>query len=129
MESTIFLIGRLLLGGFFIQSGFNHFSNLAMLSGYSQSKGIPSPKAAVAFSGLLLLMGGLSILFGVYPTVGVIALALFLIPVTFMMHAFWKVQDPMARMGETVNFTKNLALLGAALMLLGVPQPWAINLF
>lgn len=123
------LIGRLLLGGFFINSGFKHFSNLTMMAGYSQSKGIPSPKAAVLFSGLLLLIGGLSILLGVYPTVGTIALVLFLVPVTFMMHAFWKVKDPMARMGETVNFTKNLALLGAALMLLGVPQPWAVSLF
>ncbi|HCA78843.1 MAG TPA: DoxX family protein [Bacteroidetes bacterium] len=123
------LIGRLLLGGFFINSGFKHFSNLTMMAGYSQSKGIPSPKAAVVFSGLLLLIGGLSILLGVYPTVGTIALVLFLVPVTFMMHAFWKVKDPMARMGETVNFTKNLALLGAALMLLGVPQPWAVSLF
>jgi len=129
MESTLILIGRLLLGGFFINSGFKHFSNLTMMAGYSQSKGIPSPKAAVVFSGLLLLIGGLSILLGVYPTVGTIALVLFLVPVTFMMHAFWKVKDPMARMGETVNFTKNLALLGAALMLLGVPQPWAVSLF
>jgi uncharacterized membrane protein YphA (DoxX/SURF4 family) len=81
------------------------------------------------FSGLLLLIGGLSILLGVYPPIGTIALAAFLIPVTFMMHAFWKVQDPMAKMGETVNFTKNLALLGAALILLGVPQPWVVSLF
>jgi len=128
MESTMFLIGRLLLGGYFIFGGFNHFSNLGMMAGYAQSKGVPGPKAAVAFSGLLLLIGGLSILLGVYPTVGTIAIALFLIPVTFMMHAFWKVQDPMAKMGEMVNFTKNLALLGAALMLLAVPQPWTMSL-
>jgi putative oxidoreductase len=34
------------------------------------------------------------------------------------MHPFWKVQDPMAKMGEMVNFTKNLALLGAVAMFL-----------
>jgi len=129
MESTIFLVGRLLLGGFFIYSSVGHFSNASMMAGYAQTKGVPSPKAAVIFSGLLLLIGGLSILLGVYPTIGTIALAAFLIPVTFMMHAFWKVQDPMAKMGETVNFTKNLALLGAALILLGVPQPWVVSLF
>ena len=129
MESTIFLVGRLLLGGFFIYSSVGHFSNASMMAGYAQTKGVPSPKAAVMFSGLLLLIGGLSILLGVYPTIGTIALAAFLIPVTFMMHAFWKVQDPMAKMGETVNFTKNLALLGAALILLGVPQPWVVSLF
>ena len=87
------------------------------------------PKASVAFSGVLLLLGGLSILLGVYPTVGVATLAIFLIPTTFMMHAFWKVEDPMAKMGETVNFMKNMALLGAALTLLAIPQPWTVSLF
>jgi putative oxidoreductase len=129
MQSAIFLIGRLLLGGFFIFNGFNHFKMIAMMSGYAQSKGVPSPKAAVAFSGLLLLVGGFSILLGVYPTIGAIALVLFLIPVTFMMHNFWKVQDPQMKMGEMVNFTKNMALLGAALMLLSIPQPWTPSLF
>jgi putative oxidoreductase len=129
MESIIFIIGRVLLGGFFAYSGFNHFKGLTMMSGYAQMKGIPLPKPFVAMSGALLLIGGLSILLGIYPTVGVIALALFLIPVTYLMHAFWKVQDPMARMGERVNFTKNVALLGAALTLLAIPQPWTVSLF
>jgi len=129
MESTIFIIGRVLLGGFFINSGINHFRGIAMMSGYAQMKGVPMPKASVAFSGALLLVGGLSILLGVYPTVGVVSLALFLIPTTYMMHAFWKVEDPMAKMGERVNFTKNVALLGAALILIAIPQPWTVSLF
>jgi putative oxidoreductase len=129
MESTIFVVGRILLGGFFINSGINHFRGITMMSGYAQMKGVPLPKASVAFSGALLVIGGLSVLFGIYPTVGVVALALFLIPTTYMMHAFWKVQDPMAKMGEKVNFTKNVALLGAALTLLAIPQPWTVSLF
>ena len=35
----------------------------------------------------------------------------------------------MAKMSERVNFTKNMALLGAALILLAVPQPWTVSLF
>jgi uncharacterized membrane protein YphA (DoxX/SURF4 family) len=129
MQSTIFLIGRLLLGGYFIFGAFNHFKMLGMMSSYAQSKGVPSPKAAVAFSGVLLLVGGLTILLGIYPTVGAVALVLFLVPVTFIMHAFWKVQDAQLKMGEMVNFTKNLALLGAVLMLLSIPEPWSTSLF
>ena len=97
MASTIFIIGRILLGGFFINSGINHFKGIGMMSGYAQMKGVPLPKVSVAFSGALVLLGGLSVLLGVYPTVGVAALALFLIPVTFMMHAFWKVRIPWPR--------------------------------
>jgi len=47
-----------------------------------------------------------------------VALVLFLLPVTYMMHAFRKIQDPMVKMGEMVNFMKNHALLGAVLILL-----------
>lgn len=129
MESTIFIIGRVLLGSYFIYSGYNHFALINMMSGYAQSKGVPSPKVAVGFSGLLLLIGGLSILLGVYPTIGVIALVLFLLPVSFMTHAFWKIQDPQMKMGERVNFLKNGALLGATLMLFALPQPWPVSLF
>ena len=129
MQSTIFLMGRFLLGGFFLYSGYNHFKGIAMMTGYVQSKGIPMPKIAVALTGLLLLIGGLSILLGMYPTIGAVSLVLFLLPTTLMMHAFWKVEDPMARMGERVNFTKNMALLGAALLMLSIPEPWSTSLF
>lgn len=118
METIVLYLGRILLGGYFIYSGFNHFKMLDMMAGYAQSKGAPMPKLSVAFSGLLLLVGGLSVLVDVLPVIGLVALVLFLIPVTIIMHAFWKVQDPTAKMGEMVNFTKNIALLGAVLMLL-----------
>ncbi len=116
MHTVILYLGRILFGGFFIYSGYGHFANLKMMAGYTQSKGVPSAKAAVAITGTLLLIGGLSTLFNFYPLIGLGALVLFLVPVTFVMHAFWKVQDPMAKMGESVNFRKNLALLGATLI-------------
>jgi uncharacterized membrane protein YphA (DoxX/SURF4 family) len=117
METTILYLGRILFGGYFVFSGINHFKSLGMMAGYAKSKGTPLPKFSVASSGLLLLAGGFSVLFNVLPVIGYAALILFLIPVTFVMHAFWKIQDPMAKMGEMVNFMKNIALLGAVLML------------
>lgn len=118
MQTVAMVLGRILFGGFFIYSGYSHLANLGMMAGYAQAKGVPAAKPAVAFTGLLLLIGGISTLFNFYPMIGLIALVLFLIPTTFMMHAFWKIQDPMAKMGERVNFMKNLALLGGTLMLL-----------
>ena len=118
METILLYLGRIFFGGFFVISGFNHFKMLNMMSEYAKSKGAPLPKVSVAITGLLLLVGGGSILFNVLPSIGLIALVLFLVPVTFIMHAFWKIQDPMAKMHEMVNFTKNVALLGAVLILL-----------
>jgi uncharacterized membrane protein YphA (DoxX/SURF4 family) len=123
-----FLIGRIIVGIYFIYSGIHHFTNLQMMAGYAGSKGVPMPKIAVPASGALVVIGGLSILLGFQPLIGVIAILLFLLPTTFMMHNFWSVTDPMQKMSEMVNFTKNWALIGYTLMLLAIPMPWMYSL-
>lgn len=123
-----FLIGRIIFGGFFIMGGFNHFASLGSMSGYVKAKGVPAPKLAMSGSGVLLILGGLSLLLGFDPVIGIILLIIFFLGVTPMMHAFWKVGDPAARMAERVNFMKNLALLGALLMMLVIPAPWPLSL-
>jgi uncharacterized membrane protein YphA (DoxX/SURF4 family) len=122
-----FLIGRIIVGVYYLFNASNHFLQLNAMSGYAQSKGVPASKLVIPGSGLLLLIGGLSILTGYQPLIGIVAVVLFLLPVTFIMHNFWAVQDPMARVGEMVNFTKNMALLGSALMFLAIPQPWPLS--
>ena len=124
----VFVLGRVLYGGFFIVAGINHFQNLAMLSGFAGFKGVPAPKVAVAGSGLLVLLGGLGILTGYQPTLGVICIVLFLVPVTLMMHNYWNDTDAQAKMMNKVNFQKNVALLGAALMIQMVQEPWPLSL-
>jgi uncharacterized membrane protein YphA (DoxX/SURF4 family) len=84
---------------------------------YAKSKGVPSPRVAVLVGGALLILGGLGFILDMDIQIAALALLLFLVPTTFMMHAFWKVTDPMHKMSETINFTKNLALIGALLMM------------
>ena len=120
----LFIVGRLLFGGYFIASAFNHFMNLEMMAGYSASKKVPFPKLAVIGTGLLLLSGGLGILLGTCIHWAIAALVLFLVPVTYMMHNFWTTNDPLLKMREQVNFMKNVGLLGACLMFLAIPTPW-----
>jgi len=116
--NVVFWIGRVIVGVYFVFMAFNHFANLDMLSGYAQSKGVPAPKLAVIVSGLLLAVGGLSVLFWQYLFWGMVALVVFFVPVTFMMHNFWTIEDQQMKMAEMTNFTKNMALLGFALILL-----------
>ena len=123
-----YLLGRVLLGGFFIISGLRHFQFLDMMAGFTGSKGVPSPRLAVMVSGALIVVGGFSILLGVRPHWGIALVSLFLIPVTLLMHPYWKHTDPMMRVNDQVNFMKNLAILGASWMLLMIPQPWPTSL-
>lgn len=126
----IFLLSRLLLGLFFLINGINHFRNLHTLSEYAASKKVGYPKIAVIISGILLFCGGLSIFFGIYPTLGVVFLTIFFIPVTFIMHNFWTVEDSHYRLIEQINFMKNLAIWAGTLLLLFIPQAqWIYSLY
>ncbi len=116
----LFITGRIILGGYFIYSGYNHFKNLASMTGYAVMKKVPSAKAAVIVGGVMMVLGGLAIFLNVYPIIGMMLLVLFLIPTTIVMHQFWKESDPMVRMGERINFTKNLALIGALLLIISL---------
>lgn len=121
---ALFVIGRALFGGFFVWNGLNHFIEQKQMSQYAQSKGVPAADTAVPASGALILAGGLSVIAGVKPREGLAAIVAFLIPVTLQMHRFWEVDDPQQRMGETIHFAKNMALVGAALMMMQLREPW-----
>jgi uncharacterized membrane protein YphA (DoxX/SURF4 family) len=126
---TLFLIGRILFGGFFLMSGWKHLSKLGGMSAYAASKNVPAPKFLVIVSGLMILLGGLSVILGVFVTYGLYLIALFLIVTSFKMHNFWKSIDPGDRMVQMTNFMKNMALFGAALAMLAIAQPWPYALF
>lgn len=123
-----FLIGRIILGIYYLFNASNHFMQLEMMSGYAGSKGVPAPKLAVIVTGLLLLVGGLSILTGFQPLIGVIALVVFFLPVTFLMHNFWAEEDQQMKMMQMTQFVKNMGLMSSALMFLAIPQPWPFSL-
>jgi putative oxidoreductase len=123
-----FLIGRIIFSAFWLMSASNHFTKLNDMSQYTKAKGVPFPKLAVAGSGVLLLLGGASVLLGVYPTIGVILLIVFMLGATFQMHNFWTVTDRQMKQADRINFLKNMAIIGALLMLLAIPQPWLFSL-
>jgi putative oxidoreductase len=124
---ALFILGRAIFGSYFTYSGINHFVQQKTLSQYAGAKGVGAPDVAVPVSGVFLLIGGVSILTGFKPRQGLAALVTFLVPVSFTMHRFWDVTDPKEQMSEMVNFTKNMALVGACLMMMQLPEPWPIG--
>jgi uncharacterized membrane protein YphA (DoxX/SURF4 family) len=122
--TEIFFVGRLVFGGFLLFAGSSHFTQLGALAAAAAQKGVPLPTAAVLSSGALLLVAGVTFTLGLAPRLGQAALVTFLIPVTFVMHAFWREDGP-ARVLDFAHFTKNLAILGATLMFSVIPEPWA----
>ncbi|HZU45272.1 MAG TPA: DoxX family protein, partial [Terriglobales bacterium] len=119
-----FLIGRIIFGGFFLYNGINHIRQRKSMAQYASAKNVPQAEIAVVSTGVAMLIGGASILLGIKPKLGTLAIIGFLGGVSPIMHDFWRQEDPNQRMNEMINFTKNMAMLGAALALMGVEEPW-----
>lgn len=119
-----FLVGRILLGGYYLLGAYHHFADVHTMARYTAMHGVPAPQLAVIMAGVLLAIAGVSLILGLYPTIGVAALVLFLVPVTLVMHPFWADHNAATRQMDFINFTKNVGLLGSALMFLGIPRPW-----
>jgi putative oxidoreductase len=113
----IILVGRVLFAFLFLTSGYAHLAKRQMMAPYAAAKGVPAAMAGVVGSGVLLLAGSLSVLLGIWADLGALLLVIFLVPTAVLMHAFWKETDPQARMTEMIQFNKDIALAGAALML------------
>jgi uncharacterized membrane protein YphA (DoxX/SURF4 family) len=117
-------LGRAVFGSYWVYNGVNHFRNLDMMTAYARSKNVPFARAAVLGTGVLALLGGLSLMTGYRPKAGAALITTFLSGVSPLMHNFWAIDDPQQRMSELVNFTKNMALIGGACFAAAVPEPW-----
>ena len=84
------------------------------MTGYASHKGLPAPRFNVIASGVVLLLGGLGIVFGIFPTIASIALAAFLLAAAVLFHDFWSVPEEQQQ-SEMTNFLKNVALAGGAI--------------
>ena len=110
----VLLMGRILFSWIFLNTIITHFAPGTIE--YASSAGVPYASFLVPFTGVLSFLGALSIVLGYKAKIGAWLIVLFLVPVTFMMHNFWSITDPMAHQMQMVMFMKNLSMLGGALM-------------
>ena len=114
-SAVAIVVGRILFSLIFIVAGLNHFSPDTIT--FAAQQGVPVAGALVPISGLMAILGGLSIAFGYQVRWGAWLLIFFLVPVTFSMHKFWIEKDAMMFQIQLAMFMKNISLLGAALFI------------
>jgi putative oxidoreductase len=106
-------LGRLFYSLIFVVAGFGHFTHQEIA--YAAAQGIPIAGVLVPASGVMAIVGGLSVLLGFHGKLGAWLLVLFLVPVTLTMHNFWAVKDPIMQQIQMAMFLKNISMLGSAL--------------
>lgn len=114
----VFLLGRILFAYLFLTAGIGvHIIGRAQGVAFAKNYKVPMAELGVPLTGVMAVLGSVSIVLGVWGDLGALLLAAFLVLITPLMHAYWKETDPMQKMSQQVNFNKNTALLGGALIL------------
>lgn len=133
------VLGRMCFAIIFILSGINKVINWgeseqllihSMVNVLQKAEGIewaqkgfdfllPHSQELLLAATVVELICGLLIFLGIGVRFAALILALYLIPVTFFFHHFWWMQGMDAEM-QMINFLKNLAIFGGALILVSV---------
>jgi putative oxidoreductase len=115
----VLLAARVLFAFMFLGSGINHLKQADAMTGYAQFKKVPMPKLSVQLSGVVMLLGGLSVILGVWTDIGALVLSVLLVLMAVKMHDFWKA-DAASKQQEMIGFLKNISMAGGALFIFAV---------
>lgn len=119
LQGTVAVLGRVLLCTIFLLSALgNKIPNFRAVAGFMAKEGVPAPQFLLAGAIAFLVAGSLSIILGYRARIGAGLLLAFLVLATYYFHDFWTVSDPQAAQEQTIQFMKNLALMGAMLLVI-----------
>lgn len=114
--------GRAFLGALFFISGVNKILHFSQVAEWMAGSGLPAANALLAVTIAIEVIGGLMLITGYMSRLAAIVIALFLIPVTIVFHAFWSA-DAAGFQGQLNHFLKNLAILGGMLLVIDRERP------
>ena len=108
-------LGRAAFAGVFVVFAPGDFTPQGVA--FAAQQGVPLPGVLVPMAGVISLAGGLSVVLGYRARVGACLLMLFLVPVTYWMHNFWAIRDPMMAQMQFGFFMANMSRVGGALLI------------
>lgn len=114
---------RVLVSLIFLVSGALKLTHWGRTAGMMAAHGLPMVPWLLLGAVAVELLGGLSVMLGIRARIGALVLFAYLIPVTLVFHAFWRLTGVDAQM-QAVNFLKNLSIMGG-LVAVAVATPAA----
>ena len=116
MKDLFDLLGRILLSFIFLFEAYDYIAyakdNREAMSNY----GLTEYQDLLLYGAIILLvLGGLMVLFGYRMRLGAILLLLYWVPMTFVVHPFWEYSGAEHRL-QSILFMKNIAITGGLLI-------------
>jgi putative oxidoreductase len=110
-------VGRAFLGALFFISGIYKVLGFSYVAAWMTSSGVPAANLLLAITIIIEVVGGLMLITGYKARLAALVIALFLIPITVVFHAFWSA-DAAGYQNQLTQFLKNLSILGGMLLVL-----------
>src|SRR5438445_2892239 len=104
------LIGRFCIAAIFVISGIGKIFSWDQTIDYMTSHDMQMPELLIIGAILIEVLGGIALAFGIRPKLAASLIALYLIPVTYIFHAFWTITQPTIQEAQLIEFLKNLAI-------------------
>lgn len=114
LQNAFSLAGRILIAVLFVPIGWGKITGFAGTVGYIASHGVPLPEVCAVIGMLAELGLPLLLLLGFKTRWAALALAVYVLLITPIFHAYWAAPAPQ-QLGQYLNFYKNLAIVGGLL--------------
>ena len=117
LDNLFFIVGRSLLGLYFIVPGLSKVFNFASTLSLMKIKGVPFSTALLPMTIAIQVLGGIFLVLG--KNLRLTALILFglTIFINIFIHNFWSLHGDPSQAHEIQNFIKNLAIAAGLLIL------------
>lgn len=122
-QRALYLVGRALLGLYFIVPGIMKITGWAGMVGYMDAHGVPLIPVLLSLTIILQIVGGISLAIGFRTRLMAFILAGLTLVISLFMHDFWNVEEAIQQAHENQNFIKNMAVMAGLMFAAGAPLP------
>ena len=116
IQTMCVLVGRFLLGMYFIVPGIQKITGFEMMTAYMQAHDVPFISVLLPLTIVIQLSAGAALIVGYKGKIAAFILAGLTLVISIYMHNFWGMEEGVARMHEMQNFIKNMAIMGGLLV-------------
>jgi putative oxidoreductase len=117
LDSTFFIVGRSLLGIYFILPGLSKVFDFASTLALMRMKGVPFSLVLLPLTIVIQLLGGIFLVLGRNLRLTAFVLFGLTIVINLFIHNFWALTGDPSQGHEIQNFVKNLAIAAGLLVL------------
>jgi putative oxidoreductase len=112
----VLLVGRVLLGGIFVFSGYFKVTAVAAFAATLERRGVPFAPVMGVIGAYVEFLGGLAIVLGIEVRYTALLMIAFVIMATLISHRFWELQGA-ERAAQLTQFSKNVGIGGGFFVL------------